>query len=414
MMNMQLKKRFLWVVLVLLCVSSCRKDNIVKRDLISDYEISSYSEMFQVLWKGINTNYVYWAQDPLNWDSVYTVFKPRFDSVDRLAKKDQIAAQNMAFQCMVDMTKNLKDGNFAMQLGGGGDYTFQDSAYKGMISFIPKLMLTARINPVLPDTLFDYIIHNNYLKGFDYGQYLDYNSLQVCQTITGTVSRCNKNIEYLGVNTFMLAAAYNSTYSDRPIRPVLKNFFSAVKQPGCDGFILDLRNNRGGNIEDIDFLVGQLTTTPLLYGYARYKSGSGRLDYTPSLALRVSPQPGGADFKKKIVILTDAYTASLSEKVIMALKAIPDATVVAIGATTYGSCGLIASNAITTNSGGFAIGAYGSVNLSSMAFQDTKGRFIMGGVVPDIPVAYDTTGVTQMLKTGVDIQMEAAVRYLNQ
>ncbi len=357
---------------------------------------------------------MYWAQDPLNWDSIHTVFRPRFDSVDRLNATDGNAAQNLAFQYLVDMSKDLKDGNYALQVGGGGDFTFADSSYKSMISFIPKLMMTMRTNPVLPDTLFDYIIHYNYLNGFDYGQYADYNSQQICQTITGTLSKTTRNIQYLGINTFMLAAAYNSQFSQRPIRPVLKNFFNAIKQPGCDGFVLDLRNNRGGNLEDIGFFVGQLTTKPLLYGYARYKSGPGRLDYTPSLAMQVTPQPGAFDFKKKMVILTDAYTASLSEKVIMALKALPGATVVTIGGTTYGSCGLITTNGIATNSGGFAISSFGSVNMSGIAVQDTKYQFTMGGIVPDIPVTYDSGGIAQLLKTGVDIQMEAAVRYLNQ
>ena len=160
----------------------------------------------------------------------------------------------------------------------------------------------------------------------------------------------------------MRAAYYDAGYSDRPIHPVLKNFFSAIKQPGCDGFILDLRNNRGGNLEDIDFLVGQLTTNPFLFGYMRYKSGPGRLDYTPAIAMNVTPQPGASEFKKKIVILTDAYTASLSEKVILAFKALPSATVVTIGANTYGSCGLMNADGIATNSGSFAMSTFGSVN----------------------------------------------------
>jgi C-terminal processing protease CtpA/Prc len=284
-----------------------------------------------------------------------------------------------------------------------------------MIGFSPKLMMTQRTNPVLPDTLFDYIIHNNYLNDFDYGQYWDPSSSQVCQTITGTLSKGTKNIQYLGVNTFILKAAYyDPGYSDRPIHPVLKNFFSAMRQQDCDGLILDLRNNRGGNLEDIDFLVGQFTASPLLFGYMRYKSGSGRLDYTPSVAMNVTPQPGATDFNKKIVILTDAYTASLSEKVIMAFKALPSATVVTIGATTYGSCGLISADGIATNSGSFAMATFGSVQLSNIAVEDTRHQFTMGGIVPDVKVAYDATGIAQMLKTGVDIQMEAAIRYLNQ
>ncbi|HXB90639.1 MAG TPA: S41 family peptidase, partial [Puia sp.] len=200
----------------------------------------------------------------------------------------------------------------------------------------------------------------------------------------------------------------------RPMRPVLRNFFSAMRQPGCDGLILDLRNNRGGDLEDIDFLVGQFTANPLLFGYMRYKSGPGRLDYTPSIEMNVTPQQGATDFRKKIVILTDAYTASLSEKVILAFKALPTATVVTIGATTYGSCGLLNADGIATNSGSFAMATFGSVQLSNMAVEDTKHQFTMGGIAPDVKVVYDAAGIAQMLKTGVDIQMEAAIRYLNQ
>ena len=182
-----MKMRYIAIALVLLGATSCQRENLVKRNLLSDYEVQSYGEMFEVFWKGINTNYVYWAQDPLNWDSIYTAYKPRFDSADQVNAKDGIAAQNMAFQYLVDMTKNLKDGNYLLQVNGGGDFTFADSFYRGMIGFSPRLMMTQRTNPVLPDTLFDYIIHNNYLNGFDYGQYWDPISSQVCQTITGTL-----------------------------------------------------------------------------------------------------------------------------------------------------------------------------------------------------------------------------------
>lgn len=400
------------LILVSFGFGACKHD-IVKPGLLSDLEVSTYSEAFEVFWQGINTNYVYWDQDPLNWDSIHALYKPKFAAVDTIV--DQNAAQNLAFQYMVDMSKNLKDGNYALQVGNGGDYVFEDSTYKSMISFVPKLMLNARTKPVLPDTLFDYVIHNNYLNDFDYGQYRDLNTLQIFQAITGSLSKGTKNIEYLGLNSFMIKAGYNTDYSTRPpVRPVMKNFFSAIRQQGCQGFILDLRNNRGGDIEDIDFFVGQLITQPLPFGYVRYKSGSGRLDYTPSVPMYVQPQTGAVDYKKKIVILTDSYTASLSEKVIMALKALPGATVVTIGDDTYGSMGLMSTNEIATNSGSFSIPLFGSVNLSSMAVQDTKHQFTIGGIAPDVKVSYDAAGVAQMLKTGVDIQMEAAIRYLNQ
>lgn len=412
--GMHIIRLTLCIAVISLCFTACRRETIAKRDLLSDYEINNYSEVFEVFWKGINSNYVYWQEDPLNWDSIHDVYKPKFAALDSVVDGNQ--AQNQAFQYMVDMTKNLKDGNYALQVNQGGDFVFADSTYKSWLRFIPKLMLSARTNPVLPDTLFDYIVQYNYVNDFDYGQYRDINTLQMFQAITGNISKGNKKIEYLGLNNgFMMKAGYNVDYSSRPpVRPVIKNFFSTIRQPDCDGFILDLRNNRGGDVEDIDFFVGQLTTQSLLFGYAKYKSGSGRLDYTPSIPMFVVPQIGAVDYKKKIVILTDAYTASLSEKVIMALKALPRATVVTVGAPTYGAAGLITPNKIASNSGGFNVGSFASVALSNMAVEDTKHQLTMGGIKPDIEVVYDAAGVAQMLKTGVDIQLEAAIRYFNQ
>ena len=47
---------------------------------------------------------------------------------------------------------------------------------------------TQRVREALPDTLFDYIIQNNYLKNFDYGVYWDpqYNA---------AISNYNRKIE---------------------------------------------------------------------------------------------------------------------------------------------------------------------------------------------------------------------------
>jgi C-terminal processing protease CtpA/Prc len=135
--------------------------------------------------------------------------------------------------------------------------------------------------------LFDYIIQYNYLKEFDYGVYTNFNTLQIFQIITGRISKGSKNILYTSLNNFHIKEAYNADYASRPPRVVIKNFFNNIHRSDCDAVIIDLRNNRGGNLEDVEFLVGQFTSKPVLFGYARYKSGVGRLDYTPPLALNI-------------------------------------------------------------------------------------------------------------------------------
>ena len=390
---------------------SCRK-NIEKRELLSNYEENNFSELFQSFWQGMNTNYLYWDQETVDWDNMYRTYKPKFDSLDIRRYSD--TTMNLCFQYMADMTKDLKDGQYALQLWNGGDFRFEDSLYKGYISFIPKLFKTERIRTALPDTLFDYIVQYNYLKDFDYGVYRNWNTNSIFQIITGRLKKGQKNILYTSLNLFAIKEAYNATNASRPPRPVIKNFFDNIHKSNCDGVILDLRNNRGGNLEDVDFLVGQFTSKPMLFGYARYKSGVGRLDYTPPLPLNITQQTGATDFKKPIVILADIYSAALSEVVMQVFKALPGAKVMVVGEHTYGTSGLFTGNDISTNGGTFGLGAFGGVRISNTALQDKNHNFNFSGISPDFEVKYNATSIDQMLHTGVDIQLEKAIQVINQ
>ena len=388
---------------------SCKKE-IPKRELLSNYEINDFSELFNVFWQGMNSNYMFWDKETVNWDNMYREYKPKFDSLNLRPYSD--TTMNICFQYMVDMTKDLKDGQYALQLLNGGDFRFEDSLYKSYITFIPKLFRAQRVRAALPDTLFDYVIQYNYLKEFDYGVYTNFNTLQIFQIITGRISKGSKNILYTSLNNFHIKEAYNADYASRPPRVVIKNFFNNIHRSDCDAVIIDLRNNRGGNLEDVEFLVGQFTSKPVLFGYARYKSGVGRLDYTPPLALNITPQTGATDFKKPIVILTDIFSAALSETVIQAFKGLPEAKVIVIGEHTYGTSGMFTGNDISTNGGTFGMGTFGAVRISNTAIQDKDHNFNFSGISPDVEIKYNASSIQEMRRTGIDIQLEKAIQYL--
>ena len=398
------------IVLMLATLVSCKRE-ILKPEPISSFEGNTYGEVFQAFWQGINSNYLFWDAETVNWDSMYRAYKPKFDSLDMLRFSD--TTNNQCFQYMADMTKNLKDGQYALQLWNGGDYNFEDSLYKSYISFIPKYLRTQRIHNALPDTLFDYIIQNNYLKEFDYGVYRNFNTMDIFQVITGRLKKGTKNVLYTNLNIFMMKEAYEAPYPSRPPRPVITNLFNNIKKSNCDAIIIDLRNNRGGNLDDINFFVGQFTSKPVTFGYARYKSGPGRLDYTPAIPMEITPQPGATDFNKPIVILTDIYSAALCESVIHAFKALPQAQVTIVGERTYGTSGFMVGNDISTNGGTFHVGNFASVRLSNAAFQDKNRQFNLSGISPDIEIKYDANSIKQMLQSGIDIQMEKAIQYIN-
>jgi len=403
--------KFVAVGFILVGMFSCERE-IPSRELLSNYEANSYGEVFKAFWDGMNSNYLFWDQESVNWDSMYRAYKPKFDSLDNRQFSD--TTQNLCFQYLADMTKDLKDGQYALQFWAGGDINFEGKLYKSYISFIPKLFRTQRIREALPDTLFDYVIQNNYLNGFDYGIYWHPVTRQPFQIITGRISKGRKDIIYTNLNVFALKEGYQYDYSTRPTRPVIKNLFDNIRNSRCEALIIDLRNNRGGNMEDINFLVGQFTSKTALFGYARYKSGTGRLDYTPPLAMRITPQEGAKDFKKPIIILTDLYSSALCESVIMAFKSLPETTVTIIGERSYGTSGFILSDDISTNGGSFSVGEYATVRMSNTAVQDRNGKFNFSGINPDIEVIYNAAGIKQMLSSGVDIQLEKAIQFINQ
>jgi carboxyl-terminal processing protease len=405
--------KFILVLGIIASLSSCRRD-ITKRELTSNYEGNSFSEVFSAFWNGLNSNYMFWDGETVDWNDMYRVYKPKFDSLDMLQYSDTVV--NRCFQYMADMTKDLHDGQYSLAIWGGGNYRFEDSLYKSYITFIPKLLRTQRIRPALPDTLFDYVIQNNYLTNFDYGLYRSPKTNQVFQISSGKISKGTKNILYTNLNMFAMKESYDASFAARPPRPVIKNLFDNVHKSNCDGIIIDLRNNRGGNMEDVDFLVGQFTAKPVPYGFVRYRSGSNRLDYSAPLPLTIKPQPGSTDFKKPIVILVDIYTASASEAVILAFRSLPETKVVLIGEQTYGTSGIVVANGndISTNGGSFNMGSFASIHMSNAALMDKDHHFNFSGLKPDTEVKYDAASINQMLHTGIDIQMEKAVKYFNQ
>jgi C-terminal processing protease CtpA/Prc len=129
--------------------------------------------------------------------------------------------------------------------------------------------------------------------------------------------------------------------------------------------------------------------------------------------MTITPQEGANDFKKPIIILTDIYSSALCESVVLALKALPETSVTVIGERSYGTSGFIMGDDIT-NGGSFRVGGFASVRMSNTAVQDKNGKFNFSGIDPDIEVKYDASSIKQMLNSGVDIQLEKALQFINQ
>lgn len=395
--------------LLLLCLvlsgglMGCRKT--VDTERITSYTGQSYSEVFEAFWKGMDENYMFWDIETVNWNNMYKTFKPRFEDLDKLPNDPNTGLK--AVQYLVDMTKDLSDSHLNLTFNGNatyliGEYPITSSTFSPS-SF--RHQLRGDRAPI-PRSVFDGLIPTNYLTKPEYG-FDPNNSFEVNM---GIIPRNGKNILYLEFTAFELQQEYwAANSSSTPIKPVFDDFFHYTKDPSIDGIIIDLRGNPGGSVPDMDFLMGNLITSPVQIAYTRTKTGDGALDYTPWLKGYVHPQPGSTDFTgKPVSILVDMYSASMAEMTSMAAKAIfPKAKLV--GENTYGATGQIPPDDIRYLGGQFTAGNFVQVYMAGVELRDDNMVCHENkGFAPDIPVKYDTTAI----KKNDDLQLDAAIQHI--
>lgn len=167
-----------------------------------------------------------------------------------------------------------------------------------------------------------------------------------------------------------------------------------------------MRGNPGGELTDLNFLIGRFINAPLHFGYTRYKGGNGRLDYTPWIDAYVNPLAGNSQLKIPIVVLADNFSASLSEIIVMAIQSMSNGTF--IGEHTWGATGQLTENEIY-NDGSFALPGFMSVNISSSEFMYLDNKIYEGiGFPPDVSVPFNITA----LNAGDDPQLDSAINHV--
>lgn len=369
-------------ILIFLFLSSCKKQEIN----ISPTP-KNFAEIFDTFWYKMNDQYGYWDIEKTNWDSVYIHYKPLFNA---LSNSD--ADQRKAVMYFRKMTARIVDGHYR-------------------ITFNQKPLLDSIINPSINRKSLDTKFHAPYnyselvIPYLDSGYYSAKGSIisdnALIRVITGTIKQ---NLLYFNCNFFSLNRSFEA--GDIQIQQALSYFFSKLNNSSnLKGIILDLRNNYGGEISDLNYLAGKLVTDNTLFGYTRSKTGLGRVSYLPWVEARIIHDPAYHN-PYPIIILTDSFTASLCETTIIALKA--NQRCLTIGENTYGATGPLSDPKIF-NSGSFNVGEIMNIETSSVEFKTVDNKIIESqGIAPDINIPFNI----RTISTGVDSQLEAAISIL--
>lgn len=376
---MKHRYKLLCTCLLSALLTNCKKDNELKP---GDQSFSNFNQVFEKFWNGINSNYVYWDIDTTNWDNKYRQFKPLFEKLD----VNNTADIDKSVSYFKQMTSSLIDSHFQI-LGLNGNF-------QGLNIFPASNRKKAS---------------SSYHDPYNYSKldtkYFDSITTDTSGTLSIKIATIQKKILYFSCNEFSLAKAYST---DQNIHSLFDQFFQKATDDIASptGIIIDVRNNFGGDLVDLNFLVGHFINASLDFGFSRYKSNLGRLDYTPWIKASIVPALNSKKISCPIIVLVDNYTVSVAEALAMSIHLLPNSTI--IGEQTWGATGPLAPNEVF-NDGQFQVGNLFSVYTSSAEFKYIDGKMYEGiGFSPDIPIAFNE----QVLNKGIDPQLETAISLL--
>lgn len=373
-------RNILTIAALVLLLQSCKKETGAP----ANEAPVNFSQVFDQFWKNMNNRYVFWKEDSTDWDAMYAKYKPMFDQLDFYKAQDL----RKSVQYFREMTAKLTDGHYS-------------------ITFTHPALIDSSVNPAMDRKRHSSWYHNPYNYSKVVRNKLDpmYN-VGVDNSTSVTLGTIGKNILYFSCSNFYLFDAYHAAQHNN-VKSVLELFFQELaKTPSpYKAVIIDVRGNRGGDISDLNFLMGRLTATSLDFGSTRYKNGPGRLDYTPWVSSFITPVSGSKGVSIPVIALADNFSASLAESVTMAIQELPNGKFV--GEPTWGANGPYASNPFLYNAGPFELKGFMKVQTSSAAFKNKAGQITESeGIIPDLFVPFDTYA----LQDGRDPILEAAVQ----
>ncbi len=383
-----------------LIFSACRKQSLELIDP-NTAQYTSPLEQFEIVWNGINNSYAFWDIDPTNWDSIYNVYYPIFEELN---KKDTIATKTLEAHYFA-MCQNFIDHHMAIRIRNPkpakSDETNNFTIRPGLIEAKQRDYYHEKFSDSLLLDCFEKMKSEKTVE-MRYGKAND-----------NTILACNiDGIAYLKLSSFMLTEILNSTDSaNLELAKVYKQFETWRKSDKLKGIIFDQRGNGGGYLNDMNYIIAPFITEPLTLGETRQKEGLGRYDYSVWVPFTLQPTNDAQKLEVPLVALADINSVSMGEMTTYAIAQMPNGCF--IGERTFGGHGPLFGDFDLTYSGTFGdkelkqTGHF--VYTSSAVTRFSNGKILEGiGITPTYTILYDD----EKMRTGEDVQLNAAIDYI--
>ena len=277
---------------------------------------------FEALWTIIDEHYCFFDYKQheygLDWNNIYNIYKVRANND---LSRDQL------FEVLTDMLAELKDG------------------------------------------------HVNLSTAFDYGRYWNWYE-DYPTNFSDTLQR-----RYLGTD-YKIASGLRYTILDDNIGYVYYGSFQDGIGEGnldevirylalCNGLILDIRNNGGGNLTYAEKLAARFCNEKTLVGYQQHKTGKGHNDFSKMEEQYLEPS-SNMRWQKPVAVLTNRHVFSAANEFVKYMKCLPMVKIV--GDKTGGGAGLPFSSTLPNG---------WMVRFSACPMYDRQRQNIEFGIDPD-------------------------------
>lgn len=328
----------LFLLIGLLCATSCIRE---------DVSGNTPEANFESLWKIIDEQYCfldYKKQEyGLDWNQVHETYANRITPS---------MGWEALFEVLSEMVAELRDGHVNLTS------SLASSQYRQWFDSYPRN--------------FSDSIQSIYLKK-------DYN-----QSSGLTYQILENNIGYIYCSSF------SNGIGDGNLDQTLNRL--AI----CDGLIIDVRNNGGGNLTTAQKLAARFTNQKTLVGYMTHKTGKGHSDFSNPYPVYIEPS-NGIRWQKRAVVLTNRRSFSATNDFVNSMKQFPLITIV--GDKTGGGSGLPFTSEIPCG---------WSIRFSASPMLDPQMNQIEFGINPDVKV--DMT--SEDMQKGKDTMIEIACKLL--
>lgn len=214
--------------------------------------------------------------------------------------------------------------------------------------------------------------------------------------------------QYLGTNYHIGSGLKYTILPDNIAYVVYESFMDAIGEGNlsdmltylrlCNGMILDIRGNGGGELTYAERLSKRFTNEKILVGYMCHKTGTGHDDFSEPYAEYITPS-NEVRWQKPVVLLINRSCYSAANIFVRNMKELPIVTI--MGDQTGGGSGLPFSSELPIG---------WSVRFSASPCFDARMQHIEFGIAPDIHVALDEA----LAVKGIDSMIEEARRQITE